>query len=138
PVPEHDSHGEFIYLVMEYFRHTGDRPLLVQMWPHVAGAVGYLDSLRQTDRTVEYQAGPNHLYFGLLPPSISHEGYSAKPMHSYWDDFFALTGYKNAVDIAAALGNSDAAARLTRSRDEFRRDLRASIRTAVTAHGIDY
>ena len=32
------------------------------------------------------------LFFGLLPESISHEGYSSKPMHSYWDDFFALQG----------------------------------------------
>ena len=41
PVPEHDSNGEFIYLVMEYWRHTGDRALLERMWPHVVRAVGY-------------------------------------------------------------------------------------------------
>ena len=46
PVDEHDSHGEFIYLVMEYFRHTGDRELLDELWPQVNAAVGYLDSLR--------------------------------------------------------------------------------------------
>ena len=33
-------------------------------------------------------------FYGILPPSISHEGYSAKPMHSYWDDFFALRGFQ--------------------------------------------
>ena len=27
PVPENDSHGEFIYLVAEYYRHTRDRAL---------------------------------------------------------------------------------------------------------------
>ena len=36
-------------------------------------------------------------FYGLLPASISHEGYSAKPMHSYWDDFWALKGYDGAV-----------------------------------------
>ena len=29
-----------------------------------------------------------------MPESISHEGYSAKPMHSYWDNFFALLGLR--------------------------------------------
>ena len=138
PVPEHDSHGEFIYLVMEYFRHTGDRPLLVQMWPHVAGAVGYLDSLRQTDRTVEYQAGPNHLYFGLLPPSISHEGYSAKPMHSYWDDFFALRGFKDAAAMATVLDHTADANRIGAMRDEFATDLYASIAAVMADRRIDY
>ncbi|MEO8201390.1 MAG: discoidin domain-containing protein, partial [Gemmatimonadota bacterium] len=31
PVPEHDSHGELIYLIAEYYRATGDRPFLEKM-----------------------------------------------------------------------------------------------------------
>ena len=138
PVPENDSHGELIHLASEVYRYTGDRALLERMWPHVEAAANYMDELRASERLPANQIAERRAFYGLMPASISHEGYSAKPMHSYWDDFWALTGYKNAVDIAAALGNSDAAARLTRSRDEFRRDLHASIRTAVTAHGIDY
>lgn len=138
PVPEHDSHGEFIYLVMEYFRHTGDRAVLAQMWPHVTAAVGYLDSLRQTRRTAEYRIGPNRLYFGLLPPSISHEGYSAKPMHSYWDDFFALRGFKDAVAMAFALGHTTDANRFAAMRDEFATDLYASIHAVMAERRIDY
>ncbi len=138
PVPEHDSHGQFIYLVMEYFRHTGDRPMLVEMWPRVAGAVGYLDSLRQTRRTAEYRTGPNRIFFGLLPPSISHEGYSAKPMHSYWDDFFALRGFKDAAAMAAVLGRGADASRIGAIRDEFATELYASIAAVMAARGIDY
>jgi hypothetical protein len=59
-------------------------------------------------------------------------------MHSYWDDFWALTGYKDAVEIANALGNKAAAAAFTRSRDEFRGDLYASIYLAVADHRIEY
>ena len=33
---------------------------------------------------------------GLVTESISHEGYSAKPVHSYWDDFWALRGLDDA------------------------------------------
>jgi len=138
PVPEHDSHGEFIYLVMEYWRHTGDNALLSRMWPHVLGAADYIDSLRQTRRTDEYRTQEKRVFFGLLPPSISHEGYSAKPMHSYWDDFFALRGLKDAARMAEILGHVDEAVRLAAMRDEFRADLLASLDQAMRDHGIDY
>jgi len=138
PVPEHDSHGEFIYLVMEYWRHTGDDSLLARMWPHVLRAADYIDSLRQTGRTAEYRAPERRAFFGLLPPSISHEGYSAKPMHSYWDDFFALRGLKDAARMAEVLGHPDDAARLAAMRDEFRADLLASLERVMREHAIDY
>jgi F5/8 type C domain len=136
PVPENDSHGEFIYLIAEYFRHTGDRALLEQMWPRVALAVSYMDSLRRSRMTEEYQAPDKHAYYGLLPQSISHEGYSAKPMHSYWDDLFALRGYKDAAFIATELRRPEAAA-MAASRDEFRANLYASMRLAMQQHHID-
>ncbi|MFN8650802.1 MAG: discoidin domain-containing protein [Gemmatimonadales bacterium] len=138
PVPEHDSHGEFIYLVMEYFRHTGDTTMLAAMWPRVVKTAGYIDSLRQTHRTAEYRDSAKAAFFGLLPPSISHEGYSAKAMHSYWDDFFALRGLKDAAAMAAVLGKSDEAARLGAMRDEFRHDLLASLDRVQREKGIDY
>ncbi len=138
PVPEHDSHGEFIYLVMEYFRHTGDRALLTEMWPRVKAAVGYIDALRQTRRTPQYQTGAQRVFYGLLPPSISHEGYSAKPMHSYWDDFFSLRGLKDATAMAGVLGLEAEAASIGALRDEFAHDLYASIALVMTQHKIDY
>ncbi len=138
PVPEHDSHGEFIYLVMEYYRQTGDRPLLEQMWPHVQLAAAHIDSLRQTRLTPEYQSGDKRDFLGLLPPSISHEGYSAKPMHSYWDDFFALRGLKDAAEMAAILGHVSDAKRLGDLRDAFRHDILASLDRVMAGHHIDY
>ena len=138
PVPEHDSGGEFIFLVAEYFRYTGDSALAQRMWPAVARAATYLDSLRQTRRTADWRVPGKEPYFGLLPPSISHEGYSAKPMHSYWDDFFALRGFKDAAYLAGALGRSDDAVRLAAVRDTFQRELVASIAAAMKAHAIAY
>ena len=129
PVAEHDSHGEFIYLVAEYTRLTDDLSLAREVWPHVEKAAAYIDSLRgQT--TGEFR--------GLLPPSISHEGYSAKPMHSYWDDFFALRGLKDATWLAEQLGKRDETKRFAASRDEFAHDFYASIRRAMELHHIDY
>ncbi len=138
PVPEHDSHGEFIYIVMEYFRHTGDRALLSELWPRVSAAVGYIDSLRLTRHAPEFQSGAPQAFYGLLPPSISHEGYSAKPMHSYWDDFFALRGLKDAAAMAGVLGRPADAASIGAIRDEFASDLYASIALVMARHRIDY
>ncbi len=138
PVPEHDSSGEFIFLVAEVWRHTGDRELLQRMWPRVAAAAGYLDGLRRQRRTDAWRAADKIEFFGLLPPSISHEGYSAKPMHSYWDDFFALRGFRDAAMLAGELGLDQEQSRLAAIHDEFAADLRASIAAAMARHGIDY
>ncbi len=138
PVPEHDSSGEFIFLVAEYYRYTGDREILDRMWPRVSHAAAYLDSLRQKRRTPMYRTPEFAEFFGILPPSISHEGYSAKPMHSYWNAFFALRGFKDAAYLAGELGRVQDQSRLSAIRDEFQTDLVASIAAARHHHGIDY
>ncbi|HEX9670092.1 MAG TPA: discoidin domain-containing protein [Thermoanaerobaculia bacterium] len=138
PVPENDSDGEWIHLVTEVYRYTGDRAFAERLFPGVERAVAHLDALRAARRTPEYRTGEKRLFFGLLPESISHEGYSAKPMHSYWDDAFAYRGYADAAALAAALGRADLAARWGASRDEFRADLLASLDLARARHGIDY
>jgi hypothetical protein len=137
PVPENDSHGEFIYLVAEYYRHTGDKAELEKMWPHVAKAVAYMDSLRHERMTSQYTVGANKPFYGLLPQSISHEGYSAKPMHSYWDDFFALRGFKDAAFIAKELGKPEAT-QFAAMRNSFRANMFESIRQVVIARRIDF
>lgn len=137
PVPENDSHGEFIYLVAEYFRHTSDTATVNRMWPHVAKAFEFMDSLRLSRTTPEFRTGEKRVFYGLLPQSISHEGYSAKPMHSYWDDFFGLRGFKDLVVLARAL-NRPEVARYSAARDSFQSDLHRSIALAMANHKIDY
>ncbi len=137
PVPENDSHGELIFNIAEYWRYTGDRAFLEAMWPHVEGAFDYMEVLRASERTGANRE-VNEAFYGMMPASISHEGYSAKPMHSYWDNFWALRGYKDAVEVAEALGRADDAQRMAAARDEFRADLDASLRAAARIHGIDY
>src|SRR3981081_4182565 len=81
--------------------------------------------------------GAKNPFYGLLPQSISHEGYSAKPMHSYWDDFFALRGFKDAAFIAKELDKPEAAS-LAQMRSSFRSNLFESIRQVVITRKIDY
>jgi F5/8 type C domain-containing protein len=138
PTPENDSQGELIFLAAEVYRYTGDKALLRAVWPQVDGAVRYMDTLRLSERTAANQAPARRMLYGLMPPSISHEGYSAKPAYSYWDDFWALRGYKDAVFIAQALGETAAAARIAASRDQFAADLTASLTASAEVHGIDF
>jgi hypothetical protein len=138
PVPENDSHGEFVFLAAETYRYTGDEALLREVWPQVAGAIRYMDELRATTRTAEYQTAETRHLFGLLPPTISHEGYSDKIAYSYWDDFWGLLGYRDAAFIADVLGETDAAARIRAAEAEFKADLMASIEGTARHHGIDW
>ena len=138
PVPENDSAGEFMFLAGEIYRYTHDRALIEAMWPHVQAAARYLDSLRQSERTDANLAPGMRSFYGLLPASISHEGYSEKAMHSYWDDFWALKGYDGAIDLAVALGQEAEARPLQVERDNFCHDLVDSLHAAVAARGIGY
>jgi hypothetical protein len=138
PVPENDSGGEFLYLIDEIYRYTRDEKLLHAMWPSVIKAVEYMDKLRLSERTPENQVGERAAFFGLMPASISHEGYSAKPMHSYWDNFWALGGYEAAIRIARALNEKKYMSAFITSRDQFRSDLYRSLNVAMRAHKIDY
>lgn len=138
PVPENDSHGELIYLAAEVQRYTRDRALAAALWPHVLAAARYLEELRQSERRPENQTAERRALWGLLPPTISHEGYSAKPAYSYWDDFWAVAGFRDAAWLAGELGETAAAAQLAAQGDAFTRDLVASIRTSAAAHHVDY
>jgi hypothetical protein len=137
PVPENDSHGELIYAIAEVYRYTKDRAWLEKQWPHVAGAVAYMEQLRESERTPTWRT-KNPAFFGLMPASISHEGYSAKPMHSYWDDFWALRGYKDAVRIAQWLGKTEEATRIAAARDQFSDDLRNSLELVTSSKSLDF
>ena len=133
PVAENDSHGQFIHAVAELWRHTQDRALVAELWPMVDAAARYMETLRQSER----KPGPPG-FFGMMPASISHEGYSAKPMHSYWDNFWALAGWRDAVLLAEVSGHGARAAELQRQHDEFRRDLGASLAAVMARHRIPH
>ncbi len=138
PVPEHDSPGAFIYTIMQYYRFTRDVGFVNEVWPHVVKAADYIAALREQRLTAAYTSGAAQRFYGLLPESISHEGYSAHPVHSYWDDFFALRGVKDAADMAAVIGDDAHAVTYAALRDAFRTDLYASINRTIERYHLDY
>jgi hypothetical protein len=133
PTPENDSHGQFIYAALQYFRFTQDTAWLRGKWDNIAKTVKYLQSLRALRKTDAYRNGTaeQRACFGLVPESISHEGYSWKPQHSYWDDFFVIRGLKDAVSIAGILGHKEEEREYAAERDDFRTDFYASMRMAM-------
>jgi len=138
PVPENDSQGELIFTIAEWWRYSHDSVGLNLLWPHVERSIAYMDHLRASERSAVNQKGDRRALYGLMPASISHEGYSAKPMHSYWDDFWSLIGYDDAAVLATGLGKLDEATRYAAARDQFRADLKAAILTSMQQHHIDY
>lgn len=145
PVPEHDSHGEFIHCLATVYRFTGDKAFVEKHWKGVMGAVGYMDSIiaeRSTDayRTDEIGSEergfrmPKRAFFGLVPESISHEGYSAKPMHSHWDGFWTVRGFKDAAFLAGVLGKSEVAS-LNAKAVAYRANMASSVSIANAVTG---
>jgi len=140
PVPENDSHGELIYLIREYFNFTHDTVFLKSKNKNVLKAVEYIESLIAERSTDHFKYGNDSVraYYGLVTESISHEGYSSKPMHSYWDDFFTMKGLKDAAEIQKILGETDSYERVKKVRDTFEENLYTSLKLAMRTRSIDY
>ncbi len=140
PVPENDSHGEMIYLIREYFNFTKDTAFLRSKNKNVLQAVSYIESLIAEQSTDHYKYGNDSVRacYGLVTESISHEGYSAKPMHSYWDDFFTMKGLKDATEIQKILGDKENYERIMKVRNSFRENLYNSLHLAMKTRKINY
>jgi hypothetical protein len=137
PIAENDSDGQYLHAVAEVWRHSGDAAFLARHWAVVQRVVAHLESLRRSTRTEEFRATHPVNLRGLLPPSISHEGYSDKPAYSYWDDFWAVRGYKDAVVIARAMGEPQLAAEWARWLDELEDELARSVEATAARFGMD-
>jgi hypothetical protein len=137
-LPEHDSHGQLVFTLAEYLRFTGDRAFAATLWPAALRAVAYLEALLARRCTPEFRAPEKRACYGILPESASHEGYLAQPVHAYWDDFWALRGIGDAVDLARALGEDREAERLAALRDALRACLYESIAATIAVRGLDY
>lgn len=136
PVPENDSMGAYLHLLATAYRYTGDRGWLRAQWPDANKVLAYMDSLRAEEGAQKNGTPERSLYRGLLPPSISHEGYSDQAAYAYWDNFWGLLGYADGVAMAQALGDTGAAAHWQAQQADFQRDVLASIALAQQKYGM--
>jgi hypothetical protein len=121
---EHDSHGELLALIADYYRFTSDHALLEESWTFIDRAVGCIEGLLGED--------------GLLPVSVSHEGYLAQPVHSYWDDFWALRGLRDAVSLANAAGRVPSAQKWDALSTRFAASVFGSIEATRVQRKLDF
>jgi hypothetical protein len=136
---EWDSQGQFIYAIMEYYRFTGDRDFLEKHFDAVRRAMTYLVALRKRTLEPEYyknlEAGER--LKGILPPSISHEGF-IKPVHSYWDDFWAIRGWADGSEMAETLGREYIADWARTEAKDFSTSVKESIEKTIAWKSLDY
>ena len=130
---EFDAQGEFVGIAADVYRVTRDRTFLKRVFPAVVRATRFLAELCARTNA---RYGPETRFHGLLAPSISHEGYN-KPSYSYWDDYFALSAWRDCEGLAREIGDAGVAAYAREQGAAFATNLARSIRSTAAAMGRD-
>ncbi|MFA5164399.1 MAG: discoidin domain-containing protein [Candidatus Omnitrophota bacterium] len=135
---EWDSQGEFVFAVRNYVDYSGDKGYLPSIYPKVVKALEFTRDLRRRNMTEEFKKDPKKMpYYGVLPKSNSHEGYYPAQT-SYWDDFFAIRGFKDGIYLAELMNDAESAEWMREELDDFRKCLYESIRLVVERDRLDY
>jgi hypothetical protein len=140
PVREYDSQGQFVHAAADYYRFTGDKAFLEDAWPALEKSLLCLERLRkEEDRPELLERETDRRYFGILPKSVSHEGYYPEPgNHSYWDDFWALRGWRDAYGIARLVGGRDDPAWIRREHDALQEGVSNSVRETMRLLNLEH
>ncbi|HLW90999.1 MAG TPA: discoidin domain-containing protein, partial [Roseiarcus sp.] len=126
---EFDAQGEFVGIAAEVYRVSRDRAFLNAIFEPVVRATRFIEELCARTEAIH---SPESRFHGLLAPSISHEGYS-KPSYSYWDDYFALSAWRDLEYLACEIGDEKVAARAKATGDSFAANLTRSIRLTAAS-----
>ena len=124
---EFDAQGEFVGIAAAVYRVTKDRGFLDAVFAPVVRATRFIEALCARTEALH---GAETRFHGLVAPSISHEGYS-KPSFSYWDDYFALSAWRNCEYLALEIGDNEIAARAKAQGEVFAAALTRSIRMSA-------
>ena len=126
---EFDAQGEFVGVAAEVYRVGRDRAFLEAVFEPVVRATRFIETLvAQTNAAHD----PASRFHGLVAPSISHEGYS-KPSFSYWDDYFALSAWRNCEYLAREIGDQPTADHARAQGEALAASLTRSIRMTAAA-----
>ena len=121
---EFDAQGEFVGIAADVYRISKDRAFLNAVFKPVFRASRFIEELCARTNA---RYGPETRFYGLLAPSISHEGYS-KPSYSYWDAYFALSAWRNCECLALEIGDQSVESHAKAKGQEFAANLTRSIR----------
>ena len=99
-----------MHALVGHYRFSHDHAWLERVYPALVHAAGFVDDLRA--RTAS--EGPETR--GLLPSNLSAEDLGSATWHHYWDDLWALAGYRDVAFAARELeraGGRQSGRRLT-------------------------
>lgn len=127
---EHDSHGQFLWGARE--AAGADAAFAAALMPPVTKAADYLCRLLGEARKAKGAMR------GLLPESASHEGYLAHPVHSYWDDFWAVRGLESAAELASICGHEGRGREWRTAAERLKADTLRSMRHVIDSKKLRY
>lgn len=100
---EHDSQGQWLHGIAECHRFGAGDDFAKTLWPSALRCIHHTRQLLERRPDEGYDLPDKRGFRGLLPESASHEGYLAHPVHSYWDDFWAIRGLIDIQQLAKHL-----------------------------------
>jgi len=121
PVDEWDAQGEAIAALVAHYRFGHDRAWLAGVYPSVASAARFQDALR--GRTLSEDPETR----SLLPANMSAEDLGSAAWHHYWDDLWAIAGYREAAFAANETGQTADAADFLARADDLQRSTLQSV-----------
>jgi hypothetical protein len=121
PVEEWDAEGEAIGALVAHYRFGHDLTWLRGVYPAIARTARFQDALR--GRTLNDDPETR----SLLPANASAEDLGPADWHHYWDDLWAVAGYREAAFAADEVGETTDAADFVARAD----DLQAAVLRSV-------
>src|SRR5205823_11294155 len=124
--------GEAITSVVGHYRFTHDRAWLERVYPKVWRAAQFQDALR--GRTLA--EGPETA--SLLPANLSAEDLGPATWHHYWDDLWAIAGYREAAYAARELGHTSDAVDFDARAQDLQANVLQSVSLVQARSGVAY
>jgi len=96
---EWDSNGQAIWSIMEHYRLTRNEEFLKENYPIINRGARWI--INKAQNNLKLDAG----YRGIMPPGLSAEHFGLNDYY-YWDDFWCLTGLRDAILASQILGKN--------------------------------
>jgi hypothetical protein len=132
PVDEWDAQGEAIVALVAHYRFGHDKAWLARVYPGVARAARFQDALR--GRTLSDEPETR----SLMPANASAEDLGPAVWHHFWDDLWAVTGYREAAFAARELGNTPDQVDFEARADDLQATLLYSISLVQARTGVSF
>jgi hypothetical protein len=131
-VEEWDAPGQAIAALVAHYRFARDRDWLARVYPSIARAAGFIDALRGRTLTEDPETR------SLMPANISAEDLGSATWHHYWDDLWAIAGYREAAFAALSVGQTSDATEFSARADDLQRVVLDSVGMVQARTGIRF